>query len=147
MGRASDLVLEDLHRQRTRIQHLGMEFADVELRTERGLRFPPQPLDDECADLVRGRLARNGDVALDLGGRVGFRHARVRQHVGDRLRWDERRILSSRIFIGSAPESSTWAWNSRMSNFGPSAACDSRRSRWMMSAPTLYAVAWLGMAM
>ena len=59
----------------------------------------------------------------------------------------QRWIFASRIFIGSAPVSSTWAWNSRMSNFGPSCCSASRRSRWIVSAPILYAVAWLGIAM
>ena len=35
------------------------------------LRLLAQPLDGQRADLVGRRLARNGDVALDLGGRVG----------------------------------------------------------------------------
>jgi len=49
----------------------------------------------------------------------------------------QRSIFSSRIFIGSAPESSTWAWNSRISNFGPSSVSAFFLSRWMVSAPIL----------
>jgi hypothetical protein len=47
---------------------------------------------------------------------------------------------------GSAPVLSTSAWNSRMSNLSPSAALALSRRRWMDSAPVLYAVAWLGIA-
>ena len=46
-------------------------------------------------------------------------------------------IFCSRIASGSAPVISTWAWNSRMSNLGPSSASALRRSRWMVIAPIL----------
>ena len=62
-----------------------MEFADVELGPERRLRLVAQAADGQLADLVGERLARNGDVALDLGGGVGLRLSRIVEHVLDRL--------------------------------------------------------------
>ena len=73
---AVDLLLQDRQRQRAGHQHLGVEFADVELVAELRLRLVAQPLDGQRADLVGQRLARNGDVALDLGRRVGLRPCR-----------------------------------------------------------------------
>src|SRR5436190_14503188 len=82
---AVDLRIEDRERQCAGIQHLRMEFADVEFRPKRGLRPIAEFLDLERTDLVRDRLTWNRDVALDLGGRIGARFTRMRQEVGNRL--------------------------------------------------------------
>ena len=79
-----DLVLEHLQRQRAGIEHLLVELADVEFRAERGLGFVAQAADGQLAELVGERLAGDGDVALDLGSRVGLRFARVGQEIVDR---------------------------------------------------------------
>ena len=80
-----DLLLEHGKRERARIEHLVVEPADVELVAQRLLGLVTQALDGEGTDLVSQRLARDGNVAFDLGGGVGPAHPTVGEHVLDRF--------------------------------------------------------------
>src|SRR4051812_35795671 len=80
-----------------------MELAHIEPGPERLLRLAPQPPDRELADLVRERLAGNGDVAIDLGGSVGRAHRAVVEHVFDRLL--TRPMLGMEAGVGDQPHS------------------------------------------
>ena len=63
------------HRQRNRavLEHLGVEFANVEAIAERLFGALAHFLDLQLADLVGQRLRRDRDVALGLGDRLCFR--------------------------------------------------------------------------
>src|SRR5688500_18289424 len=80
-----DLLFEARHWQRSRHQHLGMKVLDVELVPELPLRLGAKPLDGHGAALLGQSLARDGDGALDLVLGVGLAHARIVEHVLDRL--------------------------------------------------------------
>src|SRR5688572_3051407 len=74
-----DVALQHRQRQRARAEHHVVEGADVEALAELGGRARAQLLDLQLADLVGQRLARPGDVAVDLVddvvlglGRVGL---------------------------------------------------------------------------
>src|SRR6476659_8451660 len=62
-----------------------MEFLEGEAAAERPLGLRAEPKEGELPDLVSERLARNGDVALDLGDHLGAAHAAIVEHVLNRL--------------------------------------------------------------
>src|SRR5262245_38003537 len=82
---AIDFALEDLQRHRAVAQDLAVKITDVEAGAELGFGPAAQRPDAQIAHLVAERLARPGDVALDLGFDVRGRERRVRDHVLDRL--------------------------------------------------------------
>ncbi len=96
----------------------------------------------------------NGVVGLVLGGIIAVvihQIAKARGATGFAAGYFRSAIQSSIFFsstvIGSAPVSSTAAWKVRGSNLAPSSPCALRFSRWIVSAPVLYASACPGLAM
>ena len=61
-----DLLFEEIERQRAVPEHDVVEFPDVEARAQRLLGLAAQFFDLQLAELVRERLSRPGDIAIDL---------------------------------------------------------------------------------
>ena len=76
---------EHVERDRAAAEHHVVERADVEPVAQLVRRFAAQLLDLQFADLVRQRLARVADVAVDFIDDVEFGLCRVRLEVIDRL--------------------------------------------------------------
>src|SRR5579884_2807850 len=79
-----DAALENVERQRAGAEHRLVKRAQIEPRAQRGASALAQLEDLELSDLVRARLARIGDVAVDLVHDVEPRLRRVVQEVRDR---------------------------------------------------------------
>src|SRR5256885_15356857 len=80
-----DLVLENLERQRTILQHGFVKLALVEFIAELLLRARSQFLDLQHSNFVSAGLARIDDVTLDLRFHFFLAHAGFVAHVSDRL--------------------------------------------------------------
>src|ERR1700689_1223983 len=81
----SNLLVENIERQRTLSQHRIVEFADVEFRAQLAFRALAQLENLHLAELVGQRLPGPRDIAVNLAGDVGIVHGRVRVEVVDHL--------------------------------------------------------------
>src|SRR6267143_5781237 len=79
-----NLSLKHRHGQCARHKHLRVEGTHIEARSEFLLGLGAKAPNGQLADFVRERLARNGDIALNLRGGIGAAHRRIVEHVGDR---------------------------------------------------------------
>src|SRR5437879_3327063 len=67
-----DALLEHIHRQRSGIEHLVVKCFDIELRTQRRLRFVPQFEYLQLPHLVPQRLCRPRNIAVNLRLNIGL---------------------------------------------------------------------------